>query len=74
MIQWLKERGAKYYDLSGYNPDKAPGTATFKEGFSGVDTRYLGQYQCGQASPGYIMIRAAETIRPWLDAVRTKVL
>lgn len=41
MIQWLKAKGVKYYNLGGINPEKNPGVFHFKSGFSGRDSRYL---------------------------------
>jgi lipid II:glycine glycyltransferase (peptidoglycan interpeptide bridge formation enzyme) len=41
MMQWLKERGCRWYDLGGINPDRNPGVYHFKTGFGGVES-----YQC----------------------------
>jgi hypothetical protein len=38
MIAWLKDRGIRYYDLGGIDPDGNPGVYYFKRGFSGADT------------------------------------
>jgi len=37
LIRWLKDRGAKLYDLGGIDPDGNPGVYHFKSGFSGAD-------------------------------------
>lgn len=37
LIRWLKERGAKSYDLGGIDPEGNPGVYHFKRGFSGAD-------------------------------------
>jgi len=37
MIKWLKESGAKWYDLGGIDPEGNPGVYAFKKGFSGAD-------------------------------------
>lgn len=37
MISRLKERGIRYYDLGGIDPEGNPGVYYFKRGFSGVD-------------------------------------
>jgi lipid II:glycine glycyltransferase (peptidoglycan interpeptide bridge formation enzyme) len=37
MIQWLKENGARWYDLGGIDPEANPGVYHFKKGFSGSD-------------------------------------
>jgi hypothetical protein len=41
MIQWLKERGIRYYNLGGINPVTNPGVYHFKKGFSGEDVLYM---------------------------------
>jgi lipid II:glycine glycyltransferase (peptidoglycan interpeptide bridge formation enzyme) len=37
LIKWLKERGVKWYDLGGIDPEKNPGVYHFKAGLSGMD-------------------------------------
>jgi FemAB family len=37
LIRWLKENGAKWYDLGGIDPEGNPGVYHFKRGLSGVD-------------------------------------
>jgi lipid II:glycine glycyltransferase (peptidoglycan interpeptide bridge formation enzyme) len=37
MIQWLKEKGIRWYDLGGIDPISNPGVYSFKRGFSGTD-------------------------------------
>jgi lipid II:glycine glycyltransferase (peptidoglycan interpeptide bridge formation enzyme) len=37
LISWLKERGVKWYDLGGIDPEVNPGVYHFKRGFSGMD-------------------------------------
>jgi hypothetical protein len=37
MIQWLKEKGIRWYDLGGIDPITNPGVYSFKKGFSGAD-------------------------------------
>jgi lipid II:glycine glycyltransferase (peptidoglycan interpeptide bridge formation enzyme) len=37
MIKWLKERGVRWYDLGGIDPERNPGVYSFKRGFSGAD-------------------------------------
>lgn len=41
MIQWLKENGARYYNLGGINPVTNPGVYHFKQGMSGADVLYI---------------------------------
>jgi len=37
LIQELKQKGVKWYDLGGIDPDKNPGVYHFKKGLSGLD-------------------------------------
>lgn len=41
IVQWLKQRGVRRYDLNGINPATNPGVYSFKRGLSGEDVRYL---------------------------------
>lgn len=45
-IELLKERGFRWYDLGGANPDKNPGGYQFKSGMSGRDVTQLGRFDC----------------------------
>jgi hypothetical protein len=40
-IQWLKEKGIRWYDLGGIDPESNPGVYQFKKGFSGADLTQL---------------------------------
>lgn len=41
VIQWLRERGVRWYDLGGIDPERNPGVYSFKKGFSGADVIQL---------------------------------
>lgn len=48
MMQWLKEKGFRYYDLGAFNPELNPGVFHFKQGIAGkqeCDETFLGEYQ-----------------------------
>lgn len=45
MILWMKQVGARWCDMGGYNPDQNPGTAFFKEGYGGIDVRHVGEFE-----------------------------
>ena len=38
LIDWLKAKGTRWYDLGGIDPEKNPGVYQFKRGFSGTDS------------------------------------
>lgn len=45
-IELLKQRGFRWYDLGGANPEKNPGGYQFKSGMSGRETTQLGRFDC----------------------------
>ena len=47
LLQAMKERGLRYCDLGGINPDRNPGSYTFKTGMAkktGKDVRLIGEF------------------------------
>ena len=42
LIRSLRERGVRYYDLGGIDPEANPGVYHFKRGFSGVEVSHIG--------------------------------
>ena len=38
--EWIKEKGLRYYDLNGINPETNPGTYHFKRGLAGKKGRW----------------------------------
>lgn len=55
MLEWIKERGCRRYDLNGVNPDKNPGGFQFKSqlaGLHGSNVQLLGQFD---AYPNAVM-------------------
>ena len=47
-VEWIKEKGIRYYDLNGINPETNPGTYHFKRGLAGkkgIDVEFLGKFQ-----------------------------
>jgi hypothetical protein len=41
LIKWLKEKGFKWYDLGGIDPERNPGVYHFKRGLSGSDVSQI---------------------------------
>jgi lipid II:glycine glycyltransferase (peptidoglycan interpeptide bridge formation enzyme) len=60
IIKWLQERGCKYYDLGGINPESNPGVYHFKSGMSGDDVNHIGQYEYCENKMSQLAIFAAE--------------
>jgi lipid II:glycine glycyltransferase (peptidoglycan interpeptide bridge formation enzyme) len=59
-MQWLKERGAAWYDLGGINPETNPGVYEFKKGFSGQEAHYFGCFECSGSGVSSALVRAGE--------------
>ena len=63
IIHWLKERGCKWYDLGGINPENNPGVYHFKVGMSGLDVSHIGQYEASSNAISTLAVSFAEKIR-----------
>jgi len=64
LLQWhaileAKERGCKWYDLGGIDPDGNKGVFHFKKGFNGVDVTAAGPYEIGNQAL-IVFVRLAE--------------
>jgi len=58
MIRWLKEKGCRWYDLGGIDPEGNPGVYSFKKGLSGTDVTYLSPLIACRSSFSSTIIRA----------------
>jgi lipid II:glycine glycyltransferase (peptidoglycan interpeptide bridge formation enzyme) len=45
MMQQLKARGCRWYDLGGINPDRNPGVYHFKQGLGGQEVHQLNRVE-----------------------------
>jgi hypothetical protein len=63
MLQWGKERGCKFYDLGGINPDKNPGVYHFKEGFGGEDSSLIGTFEYCENVKSRVVVKTAEWVK-----------
>lgn len=76
MMQWLKERGCRWYDLGGINPDRNPGVYHFKTGFGGIDSlqcprlRYSSDWLSTVAVTG--SERARDLLKHWKQKLRAR--
>jgi hypothetical protein len=65
LLQWkmmlrLKERGCRWYDLGGINPDTNPGVYHFKQGMGGEEVRGLGRFSLCRDLLSNASVAAAE--------------
>lgn len=72
MINRLKERGCKWYDLGGINPDSNPGVYHFKAGMGGEECQHLGNFFRAGSARSRLCILAAETARLAWNRVRRR--
>ena len=63
MIQWLKDKGCRWYDLGGINPEKNPGVYHFKAGLSGKDVCHIGQFEICPSVLSRIVVKFGEFMR-----------
>jgi lipid II:glycine glycyltransferase (peptidoglycan interpeptide bridge formation enzyme) len=62
-IQWLKERGCRWYDLGGFDPVRNPGVYHFKSGFGGQETEQLGTFELSGSRTSEFCVRAGERLQ-----------
>ncbi len=60
MMEWMKSQGAACYDFGGYDPEKNPGTAGFKEGLPGKDVYHIGQFEVSGSALSSAAVGAGE--------------
>lgn len=75
MIRWLKEKGFRYYDLGGIDPESNPGVYHFKKGLSGQDVIRLPAFQACEYACSDLVMKLADLVfqcqaRPSLQRLR----
>jgi lipid II:glycine glycyltransferase (peptidoglycan interpeptide bridge formation enzyme) len=62
-MEWIKEKGLRYYDLNGINPETNPGTYHFKRGLAGkngIDAEFLGKFQVADSPVSSLVVKGGE--------------
>ena len=62
-MEWIKEKGLRYYDLNGINPETNPGTYHFKRGLAGkngIDAEFLGKFQVVDNPVSSLVVKGGE--------------
>ena len=83
LLQWriierLKERGVRYYDLGGIDPDNNPGVYHFKLGVAGKNGRdetFLGEFQgsfSASAELSLLGLKLFRRLKHWVSVSRVK--
>ena len=60
---WLKQRGCKWYDLGGTNPDENPGVYQFKSGMGGAEVMQRGAFDFSKDSLSSFCVAAGEKLQ-----------
>lgn len=63
MILWLRERGCRWYDLGGIDPENNPGVYHFKVGLSSMDVYHVGQFEENTSTMSSLVVGIAEKIK-----------
>ena len=66
VIQMAKERGCRFYDLGGIDPDKNPGVYHFKKGMGGQDVTVSGPFECSPNGLKRMLVNNGEKVYRFL--------
>lgn len=76
-IQRLKERGVRWYDLGGIDPEHNPGVYHFKRGLSGVESCHITPLFASNGGVSSTFIRVSEscyrTLRGYSRKIRARI-
>jgi hypothetical protein len=73
-IQWLKERGCRWYDLGGINPERNPGVYHFKSGLGGEETHQLATFELSKSWMSNFCVSAGEKAQALVGKLRSRLL
>jgi lipid II:glycine glycyltransferase (peptidoglycan interpeptide bridge formation enzyme) len=71
MIEWLKDCGARWYDLNGIDPEKNPGTYHFKVGISRREARHIGQFDACQSPISSLLVKSGDQLRATSEKIKS---
>ncbi|HMD84903.1 MAG TPA: peptidoglycan bridge formation glycyltransferase FemA/FemB family protein [Terriglobia bacterium] len=72
LIKWLKDRGFRWYDLGGIDPEGNPGVYHFKKGLSGVDVSHMNPLAaCNSLASSAIVRTSLAMRRVWRKGLGT---
>ena len=63
MMEWMKAKGATYYDFGGYDPKNNPGTASFKESIDGKIVNHVGVFELSRSMLSSWVVEKGEKFR-----------
>jgi lipid II:glycine glycyltransferase (peptidoglycan interpeptide bridge formation enzyme) len=62
-VKWLKERGFRYYDLGGIDPERNPGVYSFKHGLCREDVTRIGPLEACDSVLSALCAKAADAVQ-----------
>jgi lipid II:glycine glycyltransferase (peptidoglycan interpeptide bridge formation enzyme) len=73
LLQWemmmrLQQRGCRWYDLGGINPERNPGVFHFKQGFGGEELIHPSRLEASATRCSSLCLAAAEALRESMAA------
>ncbi|HEX4004998.1 MAG TPA: peptidoglycan bridge formation glycyltransferase FemA/FemB family protein [Acidobacteriaceae bacterium] len=68
LMGWLRERGTRWYDLGGIDPEGNPGVYYFKRGFSGADVFQIEPRAACESAVSSGMVKAGVTLQRTLSS------
>jgi lipid II:glycine glycyltransferase (peptidoglycan interpeptide bridge formation enzyme) len=63
MMEWMKQAGARYYDFGGYDPERNPGTARFKDGLPGDIVHHIGHYEVCDNALSTLTVKGGDSFK-----------
>src|ERR1035437_3060454 len=73
IMQWLRERGCRWYDLGGVNPTRNPGVYHFKSGVGGAEVLQCPSQEIRGSSWSSLCVNTAEKARWLLHSAGSRV-
>jgi hypothetical protein len=74
MLQRLKERHTRFYDLGGIDPDANPGVYHFKSGFSGADVSNISSFSACENPLSAALVRTGQIVRGGLRGLQQRLV
>jgi lipid II:glycine glycyltransferase (peptidoglycan interpeptide bridge formation enzyme) len=63
LICWLKQRGIRWYDLGGIDPEGNPGVYHFKKGMAGEDVCHISSLSASESAVSSGLVKAGLAVR-----------
>lgn len=73
IVRFLKERGVRYYDLGGIDPDANLGVYYFKKGLCGVDVSYIDPFIACENNLSAVFAKAGQVVNKGFHSCRQRL-